>query len=444
MTNKSLGTYTADAPESVGSKYDRIVINVSIEPLKVYGIPLPYYDGLVLPDKEYLSHLVSSRYSSMTGKDFELLPTILEGLRSCANTKSGMELSHLGFSIELALNSGARPFIITNSAGDYLGVLLRGRHLKIFKNRQLHPVMSPSQVYRFFADLNKHGRALQGLCELINDLPDSKMAESVQRHDYIPDHFPYPRSIHNIVRQISLDPDQAMKVKGYLSHLSYKQTYWSATDTDKLIRLPKLIAGKVFLDNKAPILYRDLSIMLTSNSTLSTLSAFGTHTPTFSAKMGQVIQIGAPTDNRKTCFLSSIAGKKKPIISSLPVYVLPIMDATSIWNDIILKGMMRVQVNNNRVSGCKTTHNAKSAIGLAICHELEHYCCDLISKNAVDLKGKGTKRKADDSDKDKGIKRIKGISRETMSMFASLGITTPTATAGLDQEESIAASDMED
>lgn len=441
--NPYTATYSAEQPDLDENIYDKIVLDVSTESLKVYGVPVPYYDGLVLPDKEYISHLITNKYSSMTGKSHEMMSPILEGWRSCANTKGGMELSHLAFCIELALQTGARPYMLTNPAGDYLGVLLRGRYLRIYKNRQLHPVMSPSAVHRYFASLNKHGEALVRLCEKINDLDDSKKSKDLIGRTFTPEHFAHPRAIHNVLRFCTLPQEDSMDIRAFLNKMSFKQTYWSATETDKLIRLPKLLAGKEFLDNRAPILYRDLSVMLTSNSTLSTLSAFGTHAPTFSAKIGQAIQITAPSGDKKNLFLSTVAGKKKPIISSIPVYVLPLMDAVSIWSENILRGLLKVQVNNNRISGSKATHNVKTAIGASICNELEQYCSDLVSKK-TDNKTKGAKRKADDDvARDRAVKRIKGLSDETATMMASLGIKDVAHATVLADEGSIADMDSE-
>lgn len=136
----------------------------------VPGVAFGYFPGMLLPDKDYTSHVFGSMFKNTLGNTHESCHAtwsrIRAGFRNIAALDCGRILSHVYLGIELA-REACVPMVVLHVGGVYQGFVLFGS-LRIHHISTEHKSVSADKLQVEIRDLNKHEKALSKIMVEIN------------------------------------------------------------------------------------------------------------------------------------------------------------------------------------------------------------------------------------------------------------------------------------
>lgn len=153
--------------------YDRSLNLESTTP-RGNGLLFPYFEHMVLPDREFAANVFSRLFFKSLGDTFEacsrLWIRLRLGFRSLAITSAGQAISHAFMGIQLAENSQSTiTFIIDN--GIYHGFILTGE-ITIIHNGITHRPDTPADIAIGYAALNTRNAKLVEIVQIIQSERD--------------------------------------------------------------------------------------------------------------------------------------------------------------------------------------------------------------------------------------------------------------------------------
>jgi len=333
------------APSRVG------IASTSIESIAAVktGHFFPYFDGLVLPERAATIASFIARFSRCLGNDDEsvsrTVATLASGWNSLYNTHSGKVISHLMACVDLAWNGGhqIRPIYYK---GEYLGTILVG-HGSIFTGGKINKPVTGQDLATEVSRMLSHDSAIIKIAAVLSTMPKhlDKAIEAIE-----PKEITTPRVLHYMCRDRVCTPDATTQVNEVLPQLRFQETLWKATDEGYLAMAVTALTNKEFLSDTAPFDIKS-GALFTKDSTLSTLSAFGTSAPSL---MGHVPY--NVTLNIKEGFLR---GTKQGSLQGLPIFVKPLQTAVEDWDQVIQGGVIAFKTKGKdnfgqmRVADCR-------------------------------------------------------------------------------------------
>jgi hypothetical protein len=329
--------------------------------------------------------------------------------RLTASTQGGLMLSHLLFCHRMALDAGASISLIRDGSGLYAGSFLNGK-IAICKGPTIHKAMSGEDLKSEFSYLIQHSSALKELADFLAVHPS--LPKTLKHIDLSGDDLT-PRRIHNILRQFKFTTaDQALLAK-ILSRITFRQTYFSPTDPDHLEIAFKAILRDEFLDDYAPILFSSISIMISKDPVLSTLSSFGSTVPVISYSGAEKNLSLVSHEEDQNVFDKTGVKVPNSRKSAVPIYMVGINNGVSIWKEMLRKKQISYKTERrgpDLVFGYKAIALMDGNFSKLLSQELQRrFARDLINRPE---ENKGEKRKrleedlGDEADNKKKVKTL--------------------------------------
>jgi len=127
------------------------------------GITLPYFDGMVRPDKSTVVSFFETHLFRGLGKDYDtasrLFMRFRNGMRAMANHPCGQILAHVYKCLDIAMKTGSRVALLT-AGPTYLGCVINNTTLRLRLGAQDIKSQDGTGVIAERAKLQVHDRAL--------------------------------------------------------------------------------------------------------------------------------------------------------------------------------------------------------------------------------------------------------------------------------------------
>jgi hypothetical protein len=174
------------------------------------GIVFPYFQNMVLPDKNSAWHIFKQFFSNTLSQDLEtrriLMKKIRTGHRQLALFPAGMALSHAFLGISLAIEAHAEMTLIIEHSS-YQGFVLQADDLKVIFDGKVIEPLEKADVLEEIADLGTHGKKLIELLAVINSISQivgsGRTAKVIPRFSYKIEDISSSRKLVNVLRNIS-------------------------------------------------------------------------------------------------------------------------------------------------------------------------------------------------------------------------------------------------
>jgi len=292
---------------------------------------LPYFPGLVLPDKATIL-LFLSIYSRALGNSAELQAstTILltRGWASLYNTQAGRIISHMVFCINLA-RTGGFEITATFYKGEYNGCLLFGDSPLIVGTDIVPPrpvedeeddngntkIGLRSEVISMFG----HEQALASICERLSAVPTRKGATIM----IAPDDVPTARHLHVLCQERKINQTTKDAIIESVKSLRFNTTLWDAFSDDAILAAVTALNNKDAVDSHIFPFSLQVGALFTKSRTLSILAAFGANAPS---------PFPEAETNGSMPIRDGFLGKAN--LSGLPIYNRPIQQAVEDWKTV--------------------------------------------------------------------------------------------------------------
>jgi hypothetical protein len=303
--------------------FDDMVVDLQYT-AKKKGHLFPYFKGMLIPSADFISTVVF-RYFSKCLVDSEeaaaqLFPFLRVGFRSLYRTTQGLELQHIFFGIQLAIETGSLLRIFVQH-GVYYGFAVLG-DLTIIDHGRLIESLASTALNKEILELDIHGAAITKIIKMMvdmcglkpEDIDGKKMVGSAR----------YMNSI--IVKGLrKMEGALPMGLEGEVRKTRFGQTYWDFTIDNIIIVIRAMISG-VFPDPSAPMciegsLYKQSSILLQA------LAVFG---PTAPSPINGTQKFGLVYGSKEDPNL--VVSDKKRKLQYIPFYRKSVQAAAIDWN----------------------------------------------------------------------------------------------------------------
>lgn len=338
-------TFVATKPP--GRSYFPVTQLAATYDAKRHGICCPYYEGMALPDKNFLPQILQKLglFRLLGGNQDSVAKAIMtfrKGWRSACYTGPGMLLSHAFQAYSLGIDSRLRPTILTTSSGDYLGCVLSGS-ATLYKGAAKVQIKDREELDSEIHNLDTHIRGIKKLCGIFSTIdPTTTYEES---------YFNTPRRIHNIIRKLKIGPEERKEIMVCLDLVLFPQTFWNPKDPRNLMTTMQQVASREYPADTEPIPYRS-DVMFSHNHVQSILSVYGEQVPSFSHPSGGMTVPILPNEKRSnkdgTLYNATL---KKVGISSLPLFLQGYQQATQSWENISKNHFLAIKAKAGRPEG---------------------------------------------------------------------------------------------
>lgn len=186
------------------------------------GYSLPYFDGMMLEDHEFISSIMQRYFYRGFGDTVETQEVEFrrwkEGAKNWAKSDSGIALNHIFLCMNAAIEAQARLFIIMSS-GRYIGSLILGcRFHLVFQGKKIAR-LTAEQISVLLADMDIHAETVKKICGILSNIETSAgMTQEVE-----PNSIGSALDIRRLILERKILPADLSKIEEKLSGLSFKE-----------------------------------------------------------------------------------------------------------------------------------------------------------------------------------------------------------------------------
>jgi hypothetical protein len=281
------------------------------------GIFLPYFQGLILPDKTQVPEFIISNFSALLGGDGDEIAqscqTLWSGWSTLATTVPGLQLQHQAYCLNLSINTGTK-ILSFMPGGQYAGSILLSTvdatKICFFKRGKSYNLVELKELEKELKQYDSQEEALGELCSIISAIPildgDHKGTTVTVRSSQITS----TRQIHNILRALKVDDSDRINIKKCLKKITFSQKLLDPRSTDDLIRVFRMAKSGDYFDDDVPMSTLDESIF-SRDCVGSAFAAFGATAPSFYDPQGTPLQILKRSEANKLAFGGSTDVSKR-------------------------------------------------------------------------------------------------------------------------------------
>lgn len=311
------------------------------------GILFPYFTGLVQPDSLSLTTFVLRHLFALLGKTTQECQTVYAELRrgfnSLATTDVGMELSHIGFGIDLALKSQGRCFVIIES-NRYMGFVLLGARLAVFDSTHWIGAYEPSTLREDLAAIDPHRAAVINLVRMFSGMTSDTGYSGPAVTE---DSFSEPKDLVDILGGVQLDKlgDSEKEINRNLRSLNYIGDGYLHRNPQTIAEALETLFSESTIELSRPTYIPSLRSNISSREFI-VLSRFGPEAPSLWNERGQEIECKAKEN-------PVLVGSKRKLgemddYANLPIRILvtpkPLDIAVKDMGKVIEKGSIRIDL----------------------------------------------------------------------------------------------------
>jgi hypothetical protein len=281
------------------------------------GIFLPYFTGLVLPDKDFVPDLLTTQFSSLLGNNqaeiAQASQTLWSGWSTLASTAVGLQLQHQAYCLKLALATGCK-IITFIPGGSYQGTILANGppELTLHKRGKSYTPIGVDELQQELAKWDSQDELLAELAESLNTIPLLAEDPKVEGNtlSLTAASFTSARFIHNILRGLKFNEDDKVKTRAILKKLHFETKYLDPRAPEALERVFRIAKSGDFLADGEPMSVLD-DAMFSRDPVTSAFASFGATAPSFYDEQGTALPILRRTKTAVREFGSYEVSKRK-------------------------------------------------------------------------------------------------------------------------------------
>jgi len=315
------------------------------------GYVFPYFPGIILPSKDAIITTMRRFFIKSMGASKEAAVSgwgeWLKGVESWYKTEAGMQLTHIFFLIQTALEAQAQLFVIL-SDGKYLGTAILGFKFTILKHGIELDAEKAAAVVALARNLDAHSLALGKICDVLSKL---KLVDSEDVEPIDESAVASTRSLYReIMRREAVKDKELEKLKAQIDRLTFNEEYWTIA-VDKLTRTFRYLSTNEPVPETAPM-YLPSELLYEEGKVFSVLSQFGPVAPSFLDANGSDIPIPKGAGSVDPASARDEASGKRPLEVIL-VSGKKLAVAVGDLKNVIKKRRIR-QNPNERAAGFRT------------------------------------------------------------------------------------------
>jgi hypothetical protein len=282
---------------------------------KLPGLVFPYFHGLIQPDHAVLNQFILKHLFQLLGKTQgecqQLYIDIRRGVSSLATTDIGMVLSHIVLSVELALQTQARVFLIIHS-NTYHGFVLLGTRFAIFDSTRWLCPLENDDLLDDLADMDPHESAVRTLVEKFGEMTAEDKYNGVVVSS---ETFGSPNNLVDVIKSIKLDKlvdDDERTLDNAFRALNYMGKGYLQQNPQIVAEILETFFSDATIELDRPTYFPSIRTDVKSRE-FALLSRFGPDAPSLWNERGALFKCEAKEQSE-----TSVGGKRK--VGSLDTY----------------------------------------------------------------------------------------------------------------------------
>jgi hypothetical protein len=293
------------------------------------GLVFPYFRGQLQDDTRYFPRTLSKPqwFRACDASDHASVRNAHKRFSKANNdwakTEAGKILQHHFLAVDMAVESGARPFFVYEHE-EYMGFCLLGGGFRVFLHDVWNSPVEAADLQRELSKLSSHSKAITRICEVLSGCQivteDAKKA-TIAKVNGIED----ARQLFLAAKQRVVQKSAREKIERYLPDLAFKQTYLPRTAENVVAALEAISDPSVDI-SELPM-YLGPENMWCVDREIEVLSAFGASAPTFINPGGKKIRIPQTKDKDVASIIDPIS-KKRPL-EAIPIYFIKVEVASA-------------------------------------------------------------------------------------------------------------------
>jgi hypothetical protein len=374
----------------------------------------PYFDGLLLPDKDIIRTFINL-FTVNLGENKELRRSVhtllVRGWASLHNTSGGRVCSHMIYLLDIAINGGFRCRPVYNNSV-YCGMLLLGDGEVFAHSLWNEPTLGPVLTQEI-QSMTGHEEALRRILELVQGLPLRKTRVPAPiEFDLVTS----PRRLHYVFRDRKFTPEVETHVSSLLTLLRFKQTFFKIGDEAQLLQTITAFTGR--LDPDAPCDYMGGN-MFTHKKVLSALLAYGPVAP--SVINSRSANISLPI-TEAVVKKNTNAGR----LPGIPIFTKAVQEAFEDWSEVRDRGYISFPSKGKdrngvmRISGVSNIVNTDEDLGRNVLKAMVKMIRREKKRGAEDDDEEFTARTSEKAQADRQRKKAR-LAADAEDAFAGMG-----------------------
>jgi len=256
------------------------------------GLAFPYFHGLIVPDYQILPRIIWKFFLLSFGSNKESFTKGFkrwrDGVTSWVDSVVGLEMQHMVFGIDLALETQTRIFFVVDHE-TYHGFVLLGEGFSVVAHDREYRPVSRDELRAELAKISPHDNALSAICKMLSD---ATIGTSRKRAPVVQSSISSNRALWGEVKKRRFSQEEQEKLLEHVNDLCFPERYWkpSPESLEKLLDVYVNNAG-IHPDN-APM-YIGSGLLFSQDDAYFALSVFGPTAPSFFTIGGDKIEIPA-------------------------------------------------------------------------------------------------------------------------------------------------------
>jgi len=317
------------------------------------GYVLPYFDGLVTPDINFLPSIMRRFFLRSFGKDDEAIDKNFkawkQGHGTIFRTNSGKILAHIFLCLQAALEAQGRLFVI-QSGRRYLGCAVIGYNFHLTIGGVIKTPETAETLRSLLTQMDPHMQAIEDIVEVLRglDLHEEGM------EDLATGNLTSGKEVWRAInKRIKPEDDEMKALRDAVDRLSFEERYLTMSKPDILrwIRLMTPTPGDEDEVRDLPM-YLSGEMMYNTTRTHEVLSAFGPMAPSFLNLSGGRFKFPSDPTQIDHASIPDEANAGKRPLERLLIVGKKIAIACSDWNKM-LRSREISQNQSQRASGYK-------------------------------------------------------------------------------------------
>jgi len=379
------------------------------------GYVFPYFRNIIEPSFDTIIRVMARYFIGCMGDNQEEATNnwyhFRRGVDKWYKTDVGMEIAHIFFILQIALESQSRLFLIMNGK-EYLGCALLGYKFVIVHLGSVYEPGSAKEVRKLALGLDKHTAALEKIITVIRTLTlDSGEMEVEGMFDY--------RNTRSLFTGLcsmkeKFEGKNLETVRQNLEHLTFREDFWPFT-VHHIEKALRYLSNDDAIPADWPMYINDITVTDTSRAN-KVWSAFGPTAPSFLDIGGKEIKIAMKQTEKEKVVVNGqeieVSTYPKPSVDFISVSGKKLHVALVDWANVVKNSRIKMNTEE-RAAGYRTFKFKTSAR-------------DIIWNGLRDVfiyahpEDKGKKRAAEDSGEDNGKKVKKAKTKDNaLSLDAS-------------------------
>jgi len=375
------------------------------------GFCFPYFQGMVLPDKNIAWHIFEQLFSNCIAENPDtariILSKIRAGSRQLALFPAGQALAHAYLGIKLALQSCASMSLIVES-GNYQGFVLQTEGIKVSFEGSVYEALDVDGLVKEIADLSAHDKKLVEIVAVINSITQivgtGRTAKVVPKYAITVDDVKTSRKLASIIYGLTDQEfeERKEKILDITDDLQYGDKFPQVSSDNLRVFLQFVATGDMTLIINYPA-YIGFRFLAGRSRVPIGLGIYGPKAPSLNYGPRDGVVFNMPKDHLAQDHNVIVQADGTRLLKYLPFAMVSTKTACQQWDSLFLSGEFRFpKPRKNRKEFIDSRSISFQINGDPVYSEIYRLIKEQSSRDRLATSSKGKKRAAGDEDISEG------------------------------------------